>query len=598
MSDVKRRKVDMECRQFQERWTDEYFFIMHNGKPICLLCNESISVLKEYNMKRHYSSKHTTQHTLTGQLRKDKIQKLKSNLDKQQQMFNKQRTQLDNVVKASFIVSSKIAKSLKPFAEGEFVKECLLEISDVLCPEKKKEFEKISLSRRTVVRRIDMMADDIKKKLTDRMTDFQAFSIALDESTDLSDTAQLAIFIRGIDKEFTVTEELLALQPLKGTTTGEDIFREVKSAMEQYDLQWCKLIGICTDGARSMVGSHKGFVGILKEKATDLNVQKDDLIILHCIIHQQSLCSKSIRFNNVMDVVIKIINFIRSRALNHRQFKAFLDELSSEYDDVTYCCEVRWLSKGKMLKRFYDLRQEIADFMEMKGKPFPEIHDQKWLCDLAFLVDIMGHLNELNLKLQKQGQLVNELYNHLKAFQNKLRLWETQMRSGSCYHFQTLSSQKNFDYTQYAEELKSLSEQFLNRFSDFENMDSYFTLFTTPMKSDVEKAPIHLQMELIELQEDTHLKSKFEDVELSDFYGKYLAEEKYPHLRAFARKMICVFGSTYKCEQFFSMMKINKSKYRTRLTDKNLENTLRLCISGIDPNLDYLVSEVQAQVSH
>ncbi|GBP23963.1 General transcription factor II-I repeat domain-containing protein 2A [Eumeta japonica] len=51
---------------------------------------------------------------------------------------------------------------------------------------------------------------------------------SLDKSTDLSDTAQLAIFIRGVDKEFTVTKELFVLQPLKGTTTGEDIFNQVQ----------------------------------------------------------------------------------------------------------------------------------------------------------------------------------------------------------------------------------------------------------------------------------------------------------------------------------------------------------------------------------
>ncbi|GBP26658.1 General transcription factor II-I repeat domain-containing protein 2A [Eumeta japonica] len=60
------------------------------------------------------------------------------------------------------------------------------------------------------------------------MAGFESFFTSLDESTDLSDIAQLAIFIRGVDKEFTVTEELLALQPLKGTTTGENIFNEVQ----------------------------------------------------------------------------------------------------------------------------------------------------------------------------------------------------------------------------------------------------------------------------------------------------------------------------------------------------------------------------------
>ncbi|GBP04347.1 General transcription factor II-I repeat domain-containing protein 2B [Eumeta japonica] len=62
-----------------------------------------------------------------------------------------------------------------------------------------------------------MMANDIKTTLTDRMAGFESFSIALDESTDLSDTVQLAIFIRGVDKEL---NELLALQPLKPTTTA------------------------------------------------------------------------------------------------------------------------------------------------------------------------------------------------------------------------------------------------------------------------------------------------------------------------------------------------------------------------------------------
>ncbi|KAJ0181964.1 hypothetical protein K1T71_002686 [Dendrolimus kikuchii] len=329
-----------------------------------------------------------------------------------------------------------------------------------------------------------------------------------------------------------------------------------------------------------MVGLRKGFIGILNEKATELNVQKGDLIALHCIIHQQNLSSKSIRLQNFMNVVVKTINFIRSRGLNHRQFKAFLDEISAEYNDVTYYCEIKRLSKGKMLKRFYELRNEIADFMKIKDKPLSELSDPKWICDLAFLVDHTSYLNDLNLKLQKQGQLVNDLYSHLKAFQIKLRLWESQMLSGN--------------------KLKLLSKQFSNIFSDFKNMEDCFSLFATPTKCNVQNAPIHLQMELIEIQENSLLKSKFEGVELCDFYKKYLEEDNFPQLRKFARRLICAFGSTYKCEQFFSLMKVNKIKstHRTRLTDDNLDNSISLCISGINPNIDGLVSQIQAQVSH
>lgn len=50
--------------------------------------------------------------------------------------------------------------------------------------------------------RVDMMTSDIQKTLADRLGSFQAFSIALDEITDLSETAQLALFDGGVDEEF------------------------------------------------------------------------------------------------------------------------------------------------------------------------------------------------------------------------------------------------------------------------------------------------------------------------------------------------------------------------------------------------------------
>ena len=59
--------------------------------------------------------------------------------------------------------------------------------------------------------------------------------------------------------------------------------------------------------------------------------------------------------------------YIRSRGLKHRQFRAFLDEIESEYKDVLYFTEVRWLSRGNVLKRFFELRAEVKAFMEKDG---------------------------------------------------------------------------------------------------------------------------------------------------------------------------------------------------------------------------------------
>lgn len=53
--------------------------------------------------------------------------------------------------------------------------------------------------------------------------------------------------------------------------------------------------------------------------------------------------------DNVMSDAEKCINHIRSRGLKHRQFCAFLEEMESAYGDVLIW--VRWLSRGKVLKR-------------------------------------------------------------------------------------------------------------------------------------------------------------------------------------------------------------------------------------------------------
>lgn len=116
-----------------------------------------------------------------------------------------------------------------------------------------------------------------------------------------------------------------------------------------------------------MVDARKRFIGIVQEGAIQLLIHPENLTNFHCINYQQNLSPISIKFSNVMEVVVASISFIKSRILNHRQFKEYLADLFSDYENISHYCEVRWLSNGKILKRFYDLRQDIADFIDIKG---------------------------------------------------------------------------------------------------------------------------------------------------------------------------------------------------------------------------------------
>ena len=55
----KKRKVDSENRAFNLEWTDSFLFILPTGstKPVCLICSETVALIKSANVKRHYETK-------------------------------------------------------------------------------------------------------------------------------------------------------------------------------------------------------------------------------------------------------------------------------------------------------------------------------------------------------------------------------------------------------------------------------------------------------------------------------------------------------------------------------------------------------------
>jgi hypothetical protein len=76
----------------------------------------------------------------------------------------------------------------------------------------------------------------------------------VDESTNISDTALLLIFIKGIDGDYNVTEELGCLRPTKVSTTGEDLFSDLNHCLATLNLTFAKLWTITADESPNMLG--------------------------------------------------------------------------------------------------------------------------------------------------------------------------------------------------------------------------------------------------------------------------------------------------------------------------------------------------------
>jgi hypothetical protein len=145
-------------------------------------------------------------------------------LQRQQNIFTVATKTDEAAVQASFIISQIIAKKSKPFTDGEYVNGCIMKAAEILCPEKQQLFKSISLSANTVAERVNDLAGDIQCQLKEKSKNFVVFSIAIDESTDVKNIAQLAVFVRGVSEDSELVDELLELVPMKGRTGADDFF--------------------------------------------------------------------------------------------------------------------------------------------------------------------------------------------------------------------------------------------------------------------------------------------------------------------------------------------------------------------------------------
>ena len=131
------------------------------------------------------------------------------------------------------------------------------------------------------------LATNLHEQLIEKGKDFIAYSLAVDESSDTSGPSQLSIFIRGVDSSLCITEELLGLKSMHGTTTGKEIFEEVSKYVTEMKLSWDKLVELMTDGAPAMCGQKSGLVDRIQEKMRENHA--GELSVYHYIMQLESL---------------------------------------------------------------------------------------------------------------------------------------------------------------------------------------------------------------------------------------------------------------------------------------------------------------------
>lgn len=403
--------------------------------PQCVVCFEVLAneSMKPSKLERHLSRKHAEYVSKPidfFQNKKREFFKSKSVMTKSTSGEQNKQTTI-----ASYRLSLLIAKKGAAHTVGEdIILPAAKIISDALFSEKQtKLIGEIPLSNTTVKRRIDEMSDFVKQSMITVLKQSEYFSLQLDESTDVAGEAILLAFVR-FEFDGRIEEEMLFCKCLPSTTMGEEIFKCLDGFILDNEIEWSKCVALTTDGARAMSGIYSGLIA--KVRAVAPSVQWT-----HCSLHREALVLKGLAesLKKILNDAVKIVNFIKSRPKNSRLFAVLCDEMGSEHKTLLLHCEIRWLSRGKVLSRLFELRDELRMFLlEHKSdaksvSSFLEmLNDENWLIRLSYLGDIFSALNILNLSLQ--GKDVHKFYvqDKIEATIKKLERWSSKVKD-SCF---------------------------------------------------------------------------------------------------------------------------------------------------------------------
>ena len=269
----------------------------------------------------------------------------------------------------------------------------------------------------------NIMADMVRKQISDEIKEAGHFAIMVDESKDISKKEQISVVVRYLHNE-TVLEEFLHFTPADGLD-ADSLLTSIKMTLSQCNIDVNSCIGQCYDGAAVMAGCNNG----VQEK---FRKEVPQALYVHCYAHRLNLvlvdCVRNVQPAAEFFDIVQMLCIFFSGSVVHDMFLKKQQELDpSGHVELKKLSDTRWACQyfalcaiKKTLPAIQATLQDVVGHTNAKRKAEARaLHgliDEQFILNLTLFEDVFrvtkfasDQLQAPNLDISSASDLVQSV---------------------------------------------------------------------------------------------------------------------------------------------------------------------------------------------